>query len=106
MQHLANIKTMKSKFTNQLFDCSLVWLSNARKKSILTVRLPRFFTLQTKCTVFPTNPVILDGMVVSKYGPVPGVGYSCRKSVKNRLELPSEEPEKEHFFKMFSHSFL
>lgn len=31
-------------------------------------------------------------MVVSKYGPVPGVGYSCRKSVRKRLELPSDDP--------------
>lgn len=37
-------------------------------------------------------------MVVSKYGPVPGVGYSCKKSVKNFLELPSEEPEMKIFF--------
>lgn len=58
----------------------------------LTVRLPRFFTLHTKCTFLPTKPVIFDGIVVSKYGPVPGVGNSCRKSVKNRLELPKQVP--------------
>lgn len=55
---------------------------------ILTVRLPRFFTLHIKCTFLPTKPVIFDGMVESKYGPVPGVGNSCKKSVKNRLEPP------------------
>lgn len=60
---------------------------------LLTVRLPRFFTLHTKCTFLPTKPVIFDGIVVSKYGPVPGVGNSCRKSVKNRLELPKQVPE-------------
>lgn len=60
---------------------------------ILTVRFPRFFTLHTKWTLLPTNPVIFDGMVVSKYGPVPGVGYSCRKSVRKRRELPSDDPK-------------
>lgn len=62
---------------------------------MLTVRLPKFFTLHTKCTFFPTKPVMFDGIVESKYGPVPGVGYSCKKSVKNRLELPKHEPERE-----------
>lgn len=34
-------------------------------------------------------------MVVSKVGPpVPGVGRSCRKSVKKRFEAPSVQPEK------------
>lgn len=37
--------------------------------------------------------MIFDGIVVSKYGPVPGVGYSCRKSVRKRRELPSDDPE-------------
>lgn len=59
----------------------------------LTVRFPRFFTLHTKWTLLPTKPVIFDGMVVSKYGPVPGVGYSCKKSVRKRRELPSDDPE-------------
>lgn len=53
----------------------------------LTVRFPKFFTLQMRCTVLPTSPVTLGGRLVSKYGPVPGVGYSCRKSVRNRFEL-------------------
>lgn len=60
---------------------------------LLTVRLPRFFTLHTKWTFFPTKPVILDEIVESKYGPVPGVGYSCKKSVRKRLELPKQESE-------------
>lgn len=51
-------------------------------------------TLQTKWTFLPTKPVIFDGIVVSKYGPVPGVGNSCRKSVKNRLELAKQVPAK------------
>lgn len=55
----------------------------------LTVRLPKFLTRHTRCTVLPTSPVTLSGAVVSKYGPVPGVGYSCRKSVRNRRELVS-----------------
>lgn len=60
---------------------------------LLTVRLPKFLTLQIRWTVFPTNPVIFAGTDVSKYGPVPGVGYSCRKSVKKRRELATEEPK-------------
>lgn len=59
----------------------------------LTVLFPRFLTLHTRCTFLPTNPVIFDGMVLSKYGPVPGVGNSCRKSVKNRLEPQKHIPE-------------
>lgn len=61
--------------------------------SLLTVRLPRFLTRQFIFTVLPTRPVMLVGMVVSKMGPpVPGVGRSCKKSVKNRFEAPSELP--------------
>lgn len=71
---------------NELWNCV---------RKMLTVRLPKFFTLHTKCTFFPTKPVMFDGIVESKYGPVPGVGYSCKKSVKNRLELPKHEPERE-----------
>lgn len=53
----------------------------------LTVRFPKFFTRHVNLTVFPTSPVMLLLMVVSKVGPpVPGVGRSCRKSVKNRFE--------------------
>lgn len=39
--------------------------------------------------------MIFDEIVESKYGPVPGVGYSCKKSVKKRLELPKQESVKE-----------
>lgn len=60
---------------------------------LLTVRFPRFFTLHTKWTFLPTKPVIFDEIVESKYGPVPGVGYSCKKSVRKRLELPIQESE-------------
>lgn len=38
---------------------------------------------------------MFDGIVESKYGPVPGVGNSCKKSVRNRLELPLQHPENE-----------
>lgn len=48
----------------------------------LTVRFPKFFTLHTRCTVFPTSPVKFDCIEVSKWGPVPGVGHSSRKSVR------------------------
>lgn len=40
----------------------------------------------------PTKPVMFDGIVLSKYGPVPGVGNSCRKSVKNRFEPAKQQP--------------
>lgn len=63
--------------------------------TILTVRFPKFFTRQVSFTVLPTSPVIFVGTVVSNVGPpVPGVGMSCRKSVKKRFEAPSREPEK------------
>lgn len=76
---------------------SLKWTlkRNKTKKIQLTVRLPRFFTLHTKWTLLPTNPVIFAGIVVSKYGPVPGVGNSCRKSVRKRRELPSDDPRRQ-----------
>lgn len=57
------------------------------------MRFPRFLTRQVIFTVLPTRPVMLLGMLVSKVGPpVPGVGRSCKKSVKNRFEAPSELP--------------
>lgn len=57
--------------------------------------LPRFFTLHTKCTFLPTKPVMFDGIVLSKYGPVPGVGNSCRKSVRKRFEPARQQPVNE-----------
>lgn len=39
--------------------------------------------------------MIFDETVESKYGPVPGVGYSCKKSVRKRLELPKQDSENE-----------
>lgn len=53
-----------------------------------TVRLPKFFTLQTKYTVLPTRPVTFAGITVtSKYGPLftVAVGQSCKNSVLNSL---------------------
>jgi hypothetical protein len=63
--------------------------------SVLTVLFPKFLTLHTKWTVFPTRPVTFDVTVVSKYGPVPGVGKSCKNSVRNFRELPAKAPVKE-----------
>ena len=62
----------------------------------LTVLLPKFFTLQLRYAVLPTMPVRLVGTVVSKNGPVPGVGKSCRKSVRNFLvpRAPEERKQK------------
>lgn len=60
---------------------------------LLTVLLPRFFTRQLRQAVLPTSPVRLLGTEVSKCGPVPGVGSSCRKSVRNRRDpiVPAEQ---------------
>lgn len=52
----------------------------------LTVLLPRFLTRQLRYAVLPTSPVRLFGTEVSKCGPVPGVGSSWRKSVRNRRD--------------------
>lgn len=39
--------------------------------------------------------MIFEGTVVSNVGPpVPGVGKSCKKSVKKRFDAHSKEPEK------------
>lgn len=59
---------------------------------LLTVRFPKFLTLQTKCTVLPTKPVTFDIADVSKYGPVPGVGKSCKNSVRNFRDVPAKAP--------------
>lgn len=70
-----------------------MWNKRILKKRVWhTVRFPRFFTLHTRWTVLPTSPVMLDGTDVSKYGPVPGVGHSCRKSVRNLREPVARLP--------------
>lgn len=61
---------------------------------IFTVLFPRFLTLHIRWTVFPTRPVTFDETVVSKYGPVPGVGKSVRNSWRNFLVFPAKAPEK------------
>lgn len=63
----------------------------------LTVRFPKFFTLHTRCTVFPTSPVKFDCMEVSKWGPVPGVGHSSRKSVRKFLRHDAIPPGKQKY---------
>ena len=67
-------------------------LQNHFKLKLLTVRFPKFLTLQTKCTVLPTKPVTFDIADVSKYGPVPGVGKSCKNSVRNFRDVPANAP--------------
>lgn len=79
-------------FRSIFFYQSLKFKTSTQIFISLTVRLPRFFTLHTKCTFLPTKPVMLEETVLSKYGPVPGVGNSCKKSVRNRLELPKQVP--------------
>lgn len=65
----------------------------------LTVRFPKFFTLHTRCTVFPTSPVKFDCIEVSKWGPVPGVGHSSRKSVRKFLKHDAIPPENRNVYR-------
>ena len=82
--------------THKLLNLCLHYL-----KERLTVLLPKFFTRHVNLTVLPTRPVIFEGTVVSNVGPpVPGVGKSCKKSVKKRFEAHSKEPERK--LKIFS----
>lgn len=78
-----------SRFSFKFFSS---WIFMTNLKFLLTVLFPKFLTLHTRWTVFPTRPVTFDETVVSKYGPVPGVGKSVRNSCRNFLVFPANAP--------------